>query len=92
MRLTAFALASLTAACHSAPTPGDATNGEKLHRACLQCHGTEAYLPPVRKVQTLEQLRRATERWADHYNPRPTPREIEDLVAYLDRDFYRFSR
>ena len=38
----------------------------------------------------LAALRRETARWADYYNPRPTKAEIEDLVAYLNRDFYRF--
>lgn len=91
MRAPALALLAALAACDRAPPAGDAANGEKLHRSCLQCHGTEAYAPPQRKVQSLEQLRRETGRWADHYNPRPTPQEIEDLVAYLNRDFYRFA-
>ena len=93
MRPAALALALLVAACDSAPAlrAGDAANGEKLHRSCLQCHGTEAYLPPQRKLHSLGELRRETERWADHYNPKPTPQEIEDLVAYLNRDFYRFA-
>lgn len=94
MRPAAFALVLLLAACDSAPAPraGDAASGEKLHRSCLQCHGTEAYVPPHRKVQSLDHLRRETERWADHYNPKPTSQEIEDLVAYLNRDFYRFAQ
>jgi mono/diheme cytochrome c family protein len=88
----ALVVLAALAACDRAPKAGDAANGEKLHRSCLQCHGTEAYAAPSRKVQTLEQLRRETERWTDHYNPKPTPQEIEDLVAYLNRDFYRFPR
>lgn len=78
-----------------APAPpayaaGDPARGEQLHRSCLQCHGTELYVPPKRKVSSLSSLRRETARWADYYNPKFTKAEIEDLVAFLNRDFYRF--
>jgi len=69
---------------------GDPAKGEELHGSCLQCHGTEVYLPPKRKVTSLSGLRKATERWADYYNPKFSKGEIEDLVAYLNRDFYKF--
>jgi mono/diheme cytochrome c family protein len=68
----------------------DAAKGEKLHQSCLQCHGTEVYVPPKRRVKSLAALRKETARWGDMYNPRLTKAEIEDLVAYLNRDFYRF--
>jgi mono/diheme cytochrome c family protein len=74
----------------AAPAAGDAAKGEALHRSCLQCHGTEVYLPPKRKLTSLSGLRKATERWADYYNPKFTKAEVEDLVAYLNRDFYKF--
>lgn len=69
---------------------GDAANGERLHQSCLQCHGTELYVPPKRKIKTLSALRKETERWADYYNPAFSKAQIEDLVAYLNRDFYQF--
>lgn len=69
---------------------GDPAKGETLHQSCLQCHGTEVYLPPKRKIGSLAALRRETTRWADYYNPKLSKSEIEDLVAYLNRDFYRF--
>jgi mono/diheme cytochrome c family protein len=69
---------------------GDPVKGETLHQSCLQCHGTELYVPPKRKITSLAALRRETARWGDYYNPKLTKREIEDLVAYLNRDFYRF--
>jgi mono/diheme cytochrome c family protein len=69
---------------------GDPAKGERLHQSCLQCHGTELYVPPKRKVGTLAALRKETVRWGDHYNPKFTKAEIEDLVAYLNRDFYKF--
>ena len=89
MKRFAFGLAGLLAACQ-APYQGDPARGEALHRSCLQCHGTEAYVPPQRRAQSLAELRNATVRWADMYNPGFNPEQIEDLVAYLNRDFYRF--
>ena len=74
----------------AAMAAGDAAKGEQLHRSCLQCHGTEVYVPPKRKVATLAALRKETARWADYYNPAFTKAQIDDLVAYLNRDFYRF--
>ena len=84
-----FAL-TLALAAPPALAAGDAAKGEQLHRSCLQCHGTELYVPPKRKVATLAALRRETARWADYYNPAFTKAQIDDLVAYLNRDFYRF--
>ena len=78
------------AGCAESAPPPDPARGETLHRSCLQCHGTELYVPPKRKVKSLDQLRRETARWAGMYNPGFTPAETEDLVAYLNRDFYRF--
>jgi mono/diheme cytochrome c family protein len=87
-RACAAVLAALCApAALAAGNPG---NGERLHARCLQCHGTEVYVPPKRKVASLAALRRETVRWADMYNPAFTKAQIEDLVAYLNRDFYRF--
>lgn len=78
--LVLFPLAALAA--------GDAANGERLHRSCLQCHGTEVYVPGAH-IKSLAALRNETARWADYYNPKLTRSEIDDLVAYLNRDFYK---
>ena len=88
MRRVAFALAAWCLA--PAAFAADPANGERLHESCLQCHGTSAYLPPKRKVTSLSGLRKETARWADYYNPKFTKSEIEDLVAFLNRDFYKF--
>ncbi|HEX6266332.1 MAG TPA: hypothetical protein VFZ81_05495 [Burkholderiales bacterium] len=82
-------LAAAVLACPAAAmAAGDAANGERLHRSCLQCHGTEVYVPNA-KIKSLAALRKETARWGDYYNPKFTRQEIEDLVAYLNRDFYK---
>jgi mono/diheme cytochrome c family protein len=88
-RLVLAVLACGLAACSAGPQ-GDAARGEKVHETCLQCHGTEVYQPPERKIATPEALRKEVARWGDYYNPALTEQEVEDLVAYLVRDFYRF--
>lgn len=74
----------------TAAAAGDPARGAKLHDDCLGCHGTELYVPPRAKVKTLSALKKETEKWNDRMNPKFTKREIEDLVAYLNANFYKF--
>lgn len=78
------------AACSEAPK-GDPVRGEQVHSVCLDCHGTGLYAKPDRKVKSLEDLRKETLRWGDYYNPALSPQDVDDVVAYLNRDFYRFK-
>jgi len=71
---------------------GDPDRGERLHRICLQCHGTELYAPPRRRVTTLKTLRREVERYGDYYNPKLSKQDVDDLVAWLNRTFYKFPQ
>lgn len=73
-----------------AQAQGDADKGEKLHAACVQCHGTAVYQPPRAKVKTFRQLQAETAKWADYYNPGFDRIEVADLVAWLNREFYKF--
>lgn len=75
----------------AAQAAGDPVRGEKLHQDCLGCHGTELYVPPKARVKTLAALKKETERWNDRMNPKFTAQEVEDLVAWLNRDFYKFK-
>lgn len=86
-----FALiaAALLAACSEAPK-GDAARGAALHEVCLDCHGTGLYAKPERKIKSRDALRKEVQRWGDYYNPALSEQDVDDLVAYLDKDFYRF--
>lgn len=85
------ALALLAAACGEAPgTKGDPARGETLHAVCVDCHGTGLYGSPERKIKSLAALGREVERWGDYYNPALSDQDVADLVAYLNRDFYKF--
>ena len=90
-RFLVIALTGLALAIpQAAPAAGDPVRGGKLHEDCLGCHGTELYVPPRAKVKTLAALKKETERWNDRMNPKFTKQEVEDLVAWLNRDFYKF--
>lgn len=92
IRALLAALAVLAASAAPAALAADPVKGEKLHQDCLQCHGTKIYLPPRRRINSLKALRKEVERWNDSYNPKMKKSEIDDLVAYLDRDFYKFGK
>jgi hypothetical protein len=47
-------------------------------------------VPPRAKVRTLAALKKETGRWNDRMNPKFSKHEIEDLVAYLNSNFYKF--
>lgn len=86
-------VALLAAALSVAPlahAAGNADKGARLHNACLQCHGTDIYVPPKSKLKSLKSLLKEVARWADYYNPKFSKQEMEDLTAYLNRDFYKF--
>lgn len=76
----------------SAQAAGDAVRGEKLHRYCLGCHETEIYVAPRAKVKSLSALKKEVLRWNDRMNPKFTAQEVDDLVAWLNQDFYKFSK
>ncbi|MCX8085891.1 MAG: hypothetical protein N3C63_03205 [Rhodocyclaceae bacterium] len=92
MRLAVICVAAawMLAACSETPK-GDPQRGAEIHKVCLDCHGTGLYERPDRKVTSLEALRLETQRWGDYYHPALTAQEVEDVVAYLNRDFYRFK-
>lgn len=94
MRPLASALIACVAMSLAGPVlaVGDPVKGAKLHDDCLGCHGTELYVPARAKVKTLAALKKETEKWNDRMNPKFTRQEIEDLVAYLNRDFYKFPK
>jgi len=96
MKLSAVAvslgIAALLAGCADS-TPkikGDAARGEAVHKVCLDCHGTELYASPERKIKSLKALRREVARWGDYYSPALTPQDNEDVVVYLNTQFYKF--
>ena len=94
IRRALYVAAAMLSVVANAPAlaAGDAARGEQLHRACLGCHGTELYIPPAAKVKTLAALKKEVVKWNDRMNPKFTKKEIDDVAAYLNRDFYRLAK
>lgn len=69
---------------------GDPVRGEKLHTKCLDCHGTGPYAPDKRKIKSLKALRTEVKRWGTYYAPALNEQDVEDITAWLNREFYRF--
>jgi mono/diheme cytochrome c family protein len=90
--VTVIAACVVMAIVGQAAAAGDPVRGEQLHADCLGCHGTELYVPPKARIKSLSALKTEVERWNDRMNPKFTTQEIEDLVAWLNATFYKFSR
>jgi mono/diheme cytochrome c family protein len=91
-RMVWAALSCVILSTSPALAAGDAVRGAKLHEDCLGCHGTELYAPSRAKIKTLAALKKEVERWNDRMNPKFTKRDIEDLIAYLNANFYKFPQ
>lgn len=85
----AFALLTFANASFGA---GDAANGEKLFAAseCLSCHGTEVFSAPDRKVKDLIALDAQVRLCDSNLNTNWFDTEIHDVVAYLNKQYYKF--
>lgn len=92
-------LAIALLASPAAIAAGDPAVGQKLVQAkgCELCHerqplhGAKAiYLRSNRKVHSLEELRAQVSACNHGLHLGLSPYEERDVVAYLDRDYYRF--
>lgn len=92
-------LAIALLAASPALAAGDPAVGEKLVQAkgCELCHdrqplhGAKAiYLRPDRKVRSMDELRAQVSACNHGLHLDLSPDEERDVVAYLDRDYYRF--
>ncbi|MFA7293446.1 MAG: hypothetical protein WC023_14505 [Rhodocyclaceae bacterium] len=83
------ALIMLLAGCADAPK-GDPVRGMEVHKACLDCHGTGLYTSENRKIKSVDALRKEVVRWGDYYSPGFSEKDVDDMTAYLNQDFYKF--
>lgn len=90
--ITALFFSVLAGGIPAAQAAGNPVRGESLHQDCLGCHGTELYVAPRAKAKTLAVLKKETLRWNDRMNPKFTAQEVDDIVAWLNRDFYKFAK
>jgi len=94
--LLSLLLAGFAATSGAAP---DLARGKALHdENCIKCHagivggdGTAIYTRPDRRIDSLEGLRHQVNRCKDSLGlPWPAD-QIDDVVYYLNHNFYRFG-
>lgn len=83
-------LAGCSASSSNPPAVGDPVRGEKIHAVCLDCHGAGVYTSAERKIKSLKALRKEVARWGDYYSPALSEQDNEDVVVYLNTQFYKF--
>lgn len=71
----------------------DAEKGKTLHDAkCFGCHDTHQYTRKNRIIHTFEDLQGRVEFCDAASKAGFTPEDIEDVVAYLNKEFYKFKQ
>ncbi len=74
-------------------TGANAENGKKLHKAkCFGCHDTRQYTRKNRIVHTYEDLHARVEFCDAASNAGFSFDELDDVVAYLNTEFYKFKQ
>jgi mono/diheme cytochrome c family protein len=70
----------------------DLKNGHSLHNDnCIACHTTDKYTSKTRKVQDLAALTSRVKRCDFSLGTQWFEEDIEDVVAYLNQEFYQFK-
>ena len=70
----------------------DIEHGKKLYEQyCTRCHDTRVHTRADRKMNSLEALKNQVERCEVMRSAEWPQPDIDDVVAYLDATFYKFS-
>lgn len=90
--LCASFLILLTPSAHAASLPGDSANGKRLlDTHCMKCHQTDVFTRKDRKVQSLDALKDQLAGCAHMAGQEFSASEMQDLLKYLNDEFYRFD-
>ena len=80
----------LAVSAHAA-VPGDGAEGKRLHDAnCTACHDTSVYSRKDHKVRSLDGLKQQVENCTHMAQKEFSSAERQDIVKYLNDQFYRF--
>ncbi len=83
---------SLTSAWAGAPSP-DAVHGKTLHnKSCMGCHDNSQYTRSNRIIHTFEDLRARVKFCDAAANADFSSNDLNDVVEYLNVDFYKFGK
>ena len=75
----------------AASLPGDSANGMRLYNVnCMGCHDTSVLTRTDRVVQSLDELRKQLGGCAHMAKKEFSESETQDLLKYLNDEFYHF--
>jgi mono/diheme cytochrome c family protein len=75
-----------------AALPGDSAEGKRLHDAnCVGCHDTAVYTRKDHTVRSLDGLKQQFEACSHMAKKEFSPAEAQNIVKYLNDQFYRFQ-
>jgi hypothetical protein len=78
-------------AAYAAPLPGDSASGQRLFEAsCMGCHDTGVLTRNDRVVQSLDALKEQLTGCAHMAKKEFSESETQDLLKYLNDQFYHF--
>ncbi len=69
------------------------SRGELLYsNHCLMCHESIVHIREKRHARNLATLRSAILRWSQELELKWSPRDIEDVVLYLNLRYYHYTK
>ncbi len=75
----------------AAALPGDIAHGKRLHEAnCMACHDTGMYTRNDRVVLSLDALKQQLTNCSHMAAAEFSKSDTQDLLKYLNDEFYRF--
>lgn len=90
--LCASLLILLASSAYAAPLPGDSAEGKRLLDAnCMECHQTDVFTRMDRKVQSLDALKEQVSGCTHMVKKEFSASEMQDLIKYLNDEFYHFQ-
>lgn len=90
LKIAAFAITSLMFASQFVHAGGG--QGKALiDKHCTRCHGSSVYTRPDRQVRSLNALHQRVKMCEKPASVNWSGEELESVVNYLNKEFYRFK-
>jgi cytochrome c5 len=68
------------------------SRGQSLYENhCMSCHESVVHIRSTKKTRSLQELRTRVMHWAEYLKLCWGREEIDDVVKYLDTQFYKFG-
>ena len=89
--LCASLLILLMSSAYAASFPGDSAEGKRLHDFnCMGCHGIDIFTRKDQLVQSLDALKKQLVSCTHAAKKEFSASEMQDLLKYLNDQFYHF--